>query len=42
MVTERGVAPIGRVDESVALVEAPPGFDADLFGPGGRSHLQLR
>ena len=42
VLTERRVAPIGRVDEGVALVESPPGLDTDQFGPGGRGHLQLR
>jgi hypothetical protein len=41
MVAERRVASIGRVDEGVALVESPPGFDADQFGPDRRRHLQL-
>ena len=41
MVAERRVASIGRVDEGVALVESPPGLDADQFGPARRRHLQL-
>ena len=41
MVAERRVASIGRVDEGVALVESPPGLDADLFRPCRRRHLQL-
>ncbi len=41
MVAERRVTRVGRVDEGVALVESPAGFDADLFGPRRGRHLQL-
>ena len=41
VLAERRVALVGRVDEGVALVETPPGLDADLFWPGGSRDLQL-
>ena len=41
VLAERRVVGIGRVDEGVALVEAPARVDADLLGPGRGRDVQL-
>src|ERR1019366_4766266 len=41
VVPERGISRIGRVDEGVAFIKAPPGVDANSLGPARGGYVEL-